>query len=86
MIYDGDSNLRKLRLYLETSIWNFYFADDSPEKRDITQEFFENAKQGKYNIFISQAVLDEVDRADEPKRSQLMQLIKECDPQVLNIT
>jgi predicted nucleic acid-binding protein len=78
--------LRKLRLYLETSIWNFYFADDSPEKRDITQEFFKNVKEGKYDIFISQTVLNEIDRADEPKRSQLIQLIKDCYPQVLDIT
>ena len=30
--------MRKLKLYLETSLWNFYFADDAPEKRDVTIE------------------------------------------------
>lgn len=78
--------MRKLRLYLETSIWNFYFADDAPEKRDITKEFLENINQGEYSVFISQAVLNEIDRAEEPKRSQLIQLIKRCDPQMLDIT
>jgi len=76
----------KLRLYLETSVWNFYFADDAPEKRDVTKEFFENIKQGKYEIFISQTVLNEIDKADEPKKNQLMQLIKEYQPQGLDIT
>lgn len=36
--------MRRSRLYLETSVWNFYFAEDAPEKRDITKEFFENIK------------------------------------------
>jgi len=78
--------MRKLRLYLETSVWNFYFADDAPEKRDITKEFFESIKQGRYDIFISQTVLNEIDRADEPKKNQLLGLIKEYQPQELDIT
>ena len=78
--------MRKLRLYLETSVWNFYFADDAPEKRDITKEFFESVKQGRYDIFISQTVLNEIDRADEGKKNQLMQLIRDHQPQELDIT
>jgi len=78
--------MRKLRLYLETSVWNFYFADDAPEKRDITKEFFESVKQGRYDIFISQTVLNEIDGADEGKKNQLMQLIKDHQPQELDIT
>lgn len=78
--------MRKLRLYLETSVWNFYFADDAPEKREVTKEFFESIKQGRYDIFISQTVLNEIDRADEPKKNQLLGLIKEYQPQELDIT
>lgn len=78
--------MKKLSLYLETSVWNFIFADDAPEKRDITKEFFINMKQGQYEIFISQTVLNEIDRADERKRAQLMQLIKDHQPKELNIT
>ena len=78
--------MKKLSLYLETSVWNFIFADDAPEKRDITKEFFINIKQGQYEIFISQTVLNEIDRADERKKAQLMQLIKEHQPKELNIT
>ena len=32
--------MRKLKLYLDTSVWNFFFADDAPEKRDVTKDFF----------------------------------------------
>lgn len=78
--------MRKLKLYLETSLWNFYFADDAPEKKDITIEFFENIKKGKYEIFTSQTVLNEIDKADESKKSRLFQLIKDYQPAELDIT
>jgi len=29
------------KIYLETSIFNFHFADDSPDKRDDTLRLFE---------------------------------------------
>ena len=32
--------MKKLKIYLDTSIINFLFADDAPEKRDVTREFF----------------------------------------------
>ena len=37
--------MKKPQLYLETSVWNFYFADDAPEKREITLRFFDKVKQ-----------------------------------------
>ncbi len=36
--------MRKLKLYLDTSVWNFFFADDAPDKRDITKRFFDSVK------------------------------------------
>jgi len=45
--------MKKLKLYLETSVWNFYFADDAPEKKEATIQFFEQVKKGKYEIYLS---------------------------------
>jgi len=36
--------MKKLKLYLETSIWNFYFADDAVVKQMATLQFFEKLK------------------------------------------
>ena len=36
--------MKKLRIYLDTSVINFLFADDAPEKRDATVEFFKESK------------------------------------------
>src|SRR3989338_1758779 len=67
--------LRKLKLYLETSAWNFYFADDAPEERDVTKQFFDFIKKGAYEIYHSDVVLFEVNRASESKRKELLGLI-----------
>ncbi|MFH1824054.1 MAG: hypothetical protein ABH873_02355 [Candidatus Firestonebacteria bacterium] len=52
--------MRKLKLYLDTSVWNFFFADDAPEKRDITKIFFSSIKENIYEIFISEVVIREI--------------------------
>jgi len=33
--------MKKLSIYLDTSVINFIYADDAPEKRDATKDFFE---------------------------------------------
>jgi len=44
--FHSQINMSKLKkLYLETSAWNFYFADDAPEKQAATLQFFEQVKQ-----------------------------------------
>lgn len=45
--------MKKLRLYLETSVWNFLFADDATEKKTATEKLFSEIGSGKYSIFIS---------------------------------
>ncbi len=71
---------KKLSLYLETSVWNFIYADDAPDKRDITKVFFREVEQGRYDIFISDLVATEIGNANEAKRKQLESLIKEYKP------
>lgn len=78
--------MRKLKLYVETSVWNFYFADDAPEKRDVTRQFFELVQQGKYDIFISTVVFDEINRAAPDHQERLLHLIQTAQPKELAIT
>jgi len=75
--------MKKSQLYIETSVWNFYFADDAPEKKDITLSFFLRIKNGEYDVFISNIVLDEINRANEHKRTRLSRLIEEVEPRLL---
>jgi predicted nucleic acid-binding protein len=54
-------NLKKPKLYLDTSVISFYFAEDAPEKMAITRKFFdETIKSGRYEIFSSEVTLREL--------------------------
>jgi predicted nucleic acid-binding protein len=78
--------MKKLKLYLETSVWNFYFADDAPEKKMATVELFEKINKREYEIFISQIVFNEIERASEDKQKKLENLIERFEPNELEIT
>jgi len=77
--------MRKLKLYLETSVWNFCFADDAPEKQAATLQFFEQVKHGAYDIFVSEVVFREIDGASARKRELLLRLMAEYQHQELEI-
>ena len=77
--------MKKPQLYIETSVWNFYFADDAPEKKEITHTFFNKVKESEYEIFISDTVIEEIGRADDEKRQLLLNIIKEFNPKRLII-
>ena len=72
--------MKRLKLYLETSIWNFLIADDAPEKRAETERLFEEIKGGKYEIYVSELVIAEIDQAREEKRGRLKKLVDEYQP------
>lgn len=72
--------MKKPQLYLETSVWNFCFADDASEKRDVTMSFFNKVKQDEYEIFISDIVIEEIGKAGEDKRQLLLGKISEISP------
>ncbi len=72
--------MRKLKLYIETSTWNFLFAQDSPEKMATTKDFFELVRQGIYDIYVSDIVFLEIDRATDDIRLKLSKLISEYAP------
>ncbi len=72
--------MKRLRLYLETSVWNFYFADDAPEKRAETLKLFEEIRGGKYEVYVSELVIAEIDNAQEAKRTVLKKLMDDYQP------
>jgi predicted nucleic acid-binding protein len=69
--------MRVPRVYIETSIFNFYFADNDPEKQRDTLKLFDEIREGKFEALTSDYVLRELARASEPKRSQMINLIEE---------
>lgn len=69
--------MRTPKVYLETTIFNFTFADDAPEKKRDTLKLFAEIKEGRYEPYTSQYVIDELELASEPKKSMMLELISE---------
>lgn len=68
--------MARLRLYLETSVLSFAVADDVPEGRRVTLELLEEVRRGKHEAYLSEIVLVELNRAREPKLSQLRTVLR----------
>jgi hypothetical protein len=56
-----------------------------PNCGGATEEFLDEARTGKYNLFISVVVFTEIARAKEELAARLRNLIKELDPVVLEL-
>jgi predicted nucleic acid-binding protein len=52
--------MRIPRVYIETSVFNFIFADDAPDKQQDTITFFEEIRAGLYRPYTSDYVLQEL--------------------------
>lgn len=75
--------MRIPKIYLETSIFNFVFADDTPDKQLDTLKLFEEIGQGKYEPYTSDYVLGELRDEPEPKQSWMVALIEKYNVTVL---
>jgi len=75
--------MRKLEIYVETSVWNAPFSIQSPEFRIFGNTFFEKADE--YSLFVSSLVLAEIRRCPEPKIEKLTGLLEQHKPTELEI-
>jgi hypothetical protein len=68
-----NKNKEKLKLYLETTIPNYKFADDTPRERDITKQFLQRVKLKEWKVFISELTIREIEKTpDLDKRRKWM--------------
>ena len=74
--------INKLRLYVETTTFNYYFDADRDGHED-TVRLFEAIGAGKYEGYASIHVTSELKRAQEPKRSNMLALVEKYDIQLL---
>jgi len=79
--------LKKIKYYLDTTIFNFVFVEDEGdiEKPSITKKFFNDLPQIAEGVYISDEVIREISRASEPRKSQLEELVRKTDPLFLEI-
>jgi len=74
--------MRTQKIYLETTLFNFY-VDESRDAHADTVKLFEEIASGKYEAYTSTYVTDELENAPEAKRDRMMRLITEYNIAVL---
>jgi len=72
------------KIYLDTSVISHLQAPDTPEKMRDTNKLWEEVKRGKYEVFISDTTIGEINECDEPKRSFMLEKLKEIELTIVN--
>ena len=63
--------MRKLKVYLDTSVISYLDQDDAPERMQETQALWKRFEQGEFEVYLSQVTLDEIERCPESKKNIL---------------
>src|SRR5437016_1275813 len=69
--------MKKLKLYLETSVFGFYFdtAVSNQQKRIAVRKLLQQIKKGVFEGYVSGLVRAELEKAPQPYRDRLLRLI-----------
>ena len=76
--------MKKLKLYLDTSTISHLFANDTPYKMEDTNLLWIDLIKGKYDIFISPVVINEIKKCPEPRQSLMFEKLEQINFQILN--
>ena len=71
--------MRKLKVYLDTSVISYLSQEDAPERMKDTLELWKDFVNGKYDIYLSQVTLDEIEKCSEPKRNVLYDYLSDIE-------
>ena len=81
----GSDIMRTPRLYLETTIFNYNFVDDAPDKKIENLKLFQDIRNGLFEPYTT-IVVDELLQASEPKKKMMLGLITQYNISVLPVT
>jgi hypothetical protein len=67
--------MKKLKIYLDTSVISHLDAPDVPDKEADTKKLWEEIKMGMYDVVISDLTAGEIDGCPEPKRTFMQTMV-----------
>ena len=71
--------MRKQKIYLDTSVISYLYQEDAPEKMRDTLKLWEIFKKQKYEVYISDIVLNEIYECNEEKLKILLNYLNQVD-------
>ena len=78
--------MRKLKVYLDTSVISYLDQLDAPERMKETRRLWEDFMNEKYEVYLSQLTLNEVGKCNEVKRKILYSYLSNINYTKLEIT
>ena len=78
--------MRKLKVYLDTSVVSHLMQEDVPEKMADTRQLWEMFKDGKYDVYVSGVTLRELQNCPEPKKTCFIDYLNQIQFTTLDIT
>ncbi|MCL1888476.1 MAG: PIN domain-containing protein, partial [Kiritimatiellaeota bacterium] len=76
--------MKKQKIYLETTLFNYYFDKDRDAHAD-TVKLFKEIAAGRYDAYTSAAVVDELMKAPAKKSASMQSLIGQYNIKVLPV-
>jgi predicted nucleic acid-binding protein len=77
--------MKKLKIYLDTSVISHLDAPDTPEKMADTLRLWEQIKNGLFEVVLSNVVITEIDACSDVKRNTLFNYLSEIRYAVVEI-
>ena len=78
--------MRIPKIYLETTLFNFYFDEDRGFAHDSTVKLFKEIAAGKFTAYTSTVVMEELAKAPLEKYEKMSYLRQQYDITVLTLT
>jgi len=77
------TRVKKLKVYLDSSVISHLDAPDTPDKMADTLLFWKDLLKGKYEVFLSPVVISELRETNEPKLSFMLEQLRALDFKLL---
>ena len=71
--------MAKLKVYLDTSVISYLYQLDAQERMEDTLEVWEMFRNKKYDVYISNIVLNEISGCNEEKLNILLEYLNEIE-------
>ncbi len=75
--------MRKLKVYLDTSVVSYLYQADAPEKMQNTLDLWELFKNKVYEVYISDIVIREISGCNEEKLKILLDYLDQIDYNII---
>ena len=77
---------RKLKVYLDTSVVSHLWQLDAPEKMQEALGLWGEFKKGKFDVYLSQVTIEEINACTEEKKQKLSKYLNEIKFIILNLS